>query len=202
MKRRLLTFLLLLSGMVLAELPIPQLKSFLCSLSNEFQASEIAELNSVLSCEDEELFRSYFERIYLGKADEILQNRLSQFKAGGTNDVNKGIADIKGDLKDFNDFQLIMKRLNDNADSLMDLPKFKNVLKHAELSNKIYWKAERIFFKADYARAKEIFEFLERGVLFLFGSNDRRKWAISFVVRKRARYKAKRALAVTAGSQI
>ena len=91
MKRRLLTFLLLLSGMVLAELPIPQLKSFLCSLSNEFQASEIAELNSVLSCEDEELFRSYFERIYLGKADEILQNRLSQFKAGGTNDVNKGI---------------------------------------------------------------------------------------------------------------
>lgn len=160
MKRRLLTFILLLSGMVSAQLPISQLKSFLCSLSNEFQASEVAELNSALSCEDEELFRSYFERIYLSKADEILKNRLSQLKANSTNEVNKGIADIKGDLKDFSDFQLIMKRLNDDSDALADLPKFKNVLKHAELSNKIYWKAERIFFKADYARAKEIFEFL------------------------------------------
>ena len=153
MKRRLLTFILLLSGMVSAQLPISQLKSFLCSLSNEFQASEVAELNSALSCEDEELFRSYFERIYLSKADEILKNRLSQLKANSTNEVNKGIADIKGDLKDFSDFQLIMKRLNDDSDALADLPKFKNVLKHAELSNKIYWKAERIFFKADYARA-------------------------------------------------
>lgn len=160
MKKQLLTFVLIVSEMALAQLPISQLKAFLCNMSNEFQVSEITELNTALSCEDDELFRIYFEKIYINKADEILEERISRLKADNTNEVNSEVVDIKEDLKDFNDFQLIMERLNDASDNLVDLPKFKNILKHIELANKIYWKAEGIFFKADYLRAKELFEFL------------------------------------------
>jgi len=143
-----------------AQLTVSQLKSFLFNLSNEFDSAELIELRRAISCDDEILFKQYFEKTYQKKADEILQKRLSAMQTNNNVEVNNGILDVKGDLKDFNDFQRIMERLDDTSDSLIDLPKYKNVLKHAELSNKLYWKGERLFFKADFSRAKEVFEFL------------------------------------------
>lgn len=161
-------------AVVHAQLTVTQLKSFLLSLSNEFDSAELGELKKATSCDDEILFKQYFEKTYQKKADEILKKRLLVMQTNNDAYVINSIIDVKGDLKDFSNFQRIMERLNDSSDSLADLPKFKSVLKHAELSNKLYWEGERLFFKADFSRAKEVFEFLvlpENGDSFSKGAS-------------------------------
>lgn len=70
-----------------------------------------------------------------------------------------GMISLSKAVQALNDFEKLKNKFEDSSDPLLDLAKYKDLLLIPGYSGKLYWMAERLFWKGEYDRAKEGFEF-------------------------------------------
>ena len=117
----------------------------------------------------EEKLREKFPDLYSEKGTEegssrilpwrTMKENIDYFWSPECKQRLNGMISLSKAVQALDDFEKLKNKFEDSNDPLLDLAKYKDLLLIPGYSGKLYWMAEKLFWKGEYDRAKEGFEF-------------------------------------------
>lgn len=105
---------------------------------------------------------------------ETLKDNIDYFWSQESNQRYGGRISLKQALLALDDFEILKDKISDSDDPLIDLARYRHLLAISGFSGKLYWMIEKLYWKREFSRAKEGFEYLllpENKDLFTVGAS-------------------------------
>lgn len=163
-----------------------ELMDFLADIKEDIAAEEMETLSQELEkgTAPEEVY-AFARKIWLPKAEEKLREKFPELYSEKEKEEDvarilpwrtmkenidyfwgpeckqryNGMISLSKAVQALNDFEKLKNKFEDSGDPLLDLARYKDLLLIPGYSGKLYWMVERLYWKGEYERAKEGFEF-------------------------------------------
>lgn len=142
---------------------------FVSSVFSEGEISDCIKANEIISNKFSCLFSNLQTNEHASSTKIIpwktMKENIDYFWSSESKQRYNGQISLNQAIKALDSFEALKVKIHDSSDPLLDISRYRDLLSISGFSGKLYWMVEDLYWKGEFSRAKEGFEF------FLFPEN-------------------------------